>query len=882
MPLFQKILQFVSFFVAYNKGEHEKRSGGHARVLLFYMKRHKKREKGRRWARAAAYSIAALACAFLLLVGGISVYSAVALSPEEDERLFREAGNDGGARLYYHAKGGEVIEELSDYEAVEWESERLFSGERCLYTPIEEMPEYLCDAFVAIEDHRFYRHGGVDVLRTGKAALNSLFHFAPRFGGSTITQQLIKNIGGEKEKTASRKIREMLRARSLEKRHTKSEILQAYLNIVPMSDGCVGVGAGSLLYFNKAPKELTLAEAASIAAVTRAPSVYAPSKNEKKHLERRNAVLLRMKECGMISEAAYEEARSEPVTLENGMKNGESIRSWYTEKVVEDVKNDLLSKGYSEAATTALIYRGGIRIYTAVDIEAQRTAEACFEAGGVFDGYEGLSAAFVLISPRDGRLAAVVGNCGKKTGNRLLNHATHALYAPGSALKPVALYAPALEDGCISEATVFDDVPTRFDGGVPWPRNSPNEYVGLIPAAEALAYSKNTAAVALYDALGAERIYTALSRVGVETLVRRRSTEKGVFTDLAPAPLALGELTDGVSLLSLTRAYLPLADEGRMHTVRSYLLVLDRDGKVLLHPEDREERVYSEETASVLTHMLTRVTEEGSAASLSLPETVATAGKTGTSGGGRCRWFIGYTPKYLGGVVCSYGDGRAVEGNVHLSAFDAVMKPLHEALVEEESGFPMARGLRAVRVCRDSGRVCSPLCHLDPRGDREITVWLREEDINKEKCKAHIAFWYDKEGDGVVLDPALYGGRTLSRVALVDAPSRDFPVDIAVLDAEYTARSLGDALPFSGSGAYYLNALPEGHYAGRRSDRARPFNALSNSLAENKKRTPFSLPDEKEDERGDPHAPRTDGLAPSAPWKKQRERRHRLFGLFGR
>ena len=832
--------------------------------------------------RAAAYSLTALGCAFLLLVGGISVYSAVALSPEEDERLFREVGNNSGARLYYHAEGGEAVEALPGYEAVEWESERLFSGERCFYTPIEDMPKHLCDAFVAIEDHRFYRHGGVDILRTGKAALNSLFHFEARFGGSTITQQLIKNIGGEKEKTASRKIREMLRARALEGRHTKSEILEAYLNIVPMSDGCIGVGAGSLLYFNKQPKDLTLAEAASIAAVTRAPSVYAPSKNEKKHKERRDAVLLRMKECGMISEDAYKEARETPVTLSCGIRGGEGVRSWYTEKVIEDVKNDLLSEGYSEAAATALLYRGGVRIYTAVDIEAQRTAEACFETGGVFDGYEGLSSAFVLLSARDGRLAALVGNCGEKTGNLLLNHATRARYAPGSALKPVALYAPAVEDGLISEATVFDDVPSRFEGDTPWPRNSPNVYAGLMPAAEALAHSKNTAAVSLYDKLGAERIYTALTRVGVDTLVRRRSTERGVLTDLAPAPLALGELTDGVSLLSLSRAYLPLAEEGRMHSVRSYLLVVDGDGEVLLRPEDKTERVYSEETASVLTHMLTRVTEEGSAAALTLPETVATAGKTGTSGGGKCRWFIGYTPRYLGGVLCTYGDGRAVEGDVHLRAFDAVMKPLHEHLGEEEASFPMAKGLCAVRVCRDSGKACSHLCRLDPRGDREITVWLRKEDVNNEKCKAHVAFWYDYEGDGVVLSPSLYGGRTLSRVALVLAPERDFPVDIALSDAEYTARELGGAEAFSGDGPYYLLSLPKGHYAGRRADGGRPFNALSHSLTEKEPALPFPLPEKEEDERANPYAPRTDGLLPDAPWRKQKEKKRGLFGFWRR
>ncbi len=815
--------------------------------------------------RAAVFLVVALSLSFLAAVGALAVYSKVALSPEGDERLFREAGGERATRLYYHGEGGERVSGLDGYLAVEWEEERISSGEKYLYTPMDEIPKYLADAFVAIEDHRFYRHGGVDVLRTGKAALNSVFHFSPRFGGSTITQQLIKNIGGEKEQSAKRKIREMLRARALEKRHTKEEILEAYLNIVPMSDGCVGVAAGARLYFDKSPSELSLAEAASIAAVTRAPSVYAPSKNAEKHLSRRNAVLLRMKECGMIEEEEYRAACAEPLVLKNGIKDRGGICSWYTEKVVEDVKNGLLSKGYSEAAASAMIYRGGLKIYTAMDKRAQETAERAFGLNEGPKEYRGLNAAFVLFTP-DGRLAAYVGNLGKKEGNRLLSHA-ETLYAPGSALKPIALYAPALEDGKINEATVFDDVPTVFSGEQPWPRNSPDVYAGLTTCGEALALSKNTAAVSVYGMLGAERVYKALSDVGIDTLVRQRRTDRGVLTDLAPAPLALGELTDGVSLFALTRAYLPLADGGVAHSARSYLLVLDRDGEVLLSSHDEEKRVYSEATASVLTHMLKGVTEEGSAASLSLPSLVETAGKTGTSAGGKNRIFVGYTPYYLGGVLCSYGDGRAVEGRVHLALFDSVMTSLHKDIPDPVRTFKMAKGLRAVRVCRDSGRLLWDACHQDARGERGVTVWLREEDIPKGKCATHALYLYDAEGDGVLLDPALAEGATLARVGLLRLV-RDFPVDIAVADAEYTARDLGGALPSESDTAFYASLLPEGHYAGKRADGARPFNALS------KRRRADALPKPQKREEGAPEAPR----------EKPRKRlpRVRIFEFFRR
>lgn len=792
-------------------------------------KAHQKIGKKHRALRVLSFGVVSVGLAFLLLVGALALYSAVWLSPEEDERLFREAGGDSFTRFYYSESGGTPVDALSDYEAKEWESERLSADEKCIYTPIDEMSPHLADAFVAIEDHRFYKHRGVDILRSGKAVLNSVFHFTSRFGGSTITQQLIKNIGGEKEQSATRKMREMLRAWSLERRHTKREILEAYLNIVPMSGNCLGVGAGSLLYFNKTPAELTLAEAASVAAITRAPAVYAPEKNPEKHLERRNLVLRRMLECGMIDGDAYRAAVEEPLSLENGLTQTGTARSWYTERVIDDVKEGLLSKGYTEAAARALIYRGGLKIYTAVDIEAQRTAEAYFEGKEGFAGYDdGLIASFVLLG-RDGRLAALIGNRGPKAADRLLNHATDALYAPGSALKPVALYAPAVDEGKITEATVFDDVPDSFSASGAWPRNAPDVYAGLTPCTEALALSKNTAAVSLYRMLGAEHIYATLSSLGIDTLVRRRTVADGkVLTDLAPAPLALGELTDGVSLLALTRAYLPLFDEGRLHTVRSYLLVLDRDGNVLLAPKDEPSEVFSEQTASVLTHMLTRVTEEGSADTLTLPEMVPTAGKTGTSGGGKNRLFIGYTPYYLGGVLCSYGDGRAVTGTVHLAAFDGVMRAIHQGIDErEERGFPMAKGLRAVRLCRDSGEQLSPLCRLDARGCREMTVWLPEESIPKAKCSVHTEAWYDEEGDGVVTDPSLYAGRPLKRVSLLKIEGRAFPLDIAVSDAEYTARDLGGVLPAKGDLAYYASLLPDGVYAGRRADGARPYNALA-------------------------------------------------------
>jgi len=828
------------------------------------------RKSNRLW-RTFFFVLMLLSVLFLIGTLALEGYAAIAIHPEQDEILFENAGADSVTRFFYHSEDGMPYPSLGAYKAKEWESERLTGNTECFYTPREEIPKHLADAFVAIEDRRFYRHGGVDVLRTGKAVLNHIFHFAPRFGGSTITQQLIKNIGGEKEQTAGRKIREMLRARALERRHSKEEILTAYLNIVPLSGNCIGVGAGSMRYFGKAPSELSLAQAASIAAVTRAPAVYAPELHPEKHLERRNLVLSQMLACGMITDAEYRSALAEPLVLEGNSKHDESVRSWYTETVISDVKEGLIAKGYTATAANALLYQGGLKIYTAMDPAAQSAAEDYFENMAHFEGYgDGFCASMVLISPETGNLLAVIGNCGIKKGDLLLNHAVKTLRAPGSALKPIALYAPAIEEGVITEATVFDDVPQSFTGQSYWPHNSPDIYQGLIGTADALALSKNTVAVSLYEKMGAEHIYAWLNRFGIDTLCRRETDALGnVFSDLAPAPLALGELTRGVSLRTLTRAYLPLANNGMIQNVRSYLLVLDRDGNVLLSNEEQPMRLLKEETASVMTHMLSRVTEEGSAKSLTLPQIVDTAGKTGTSSAARDRFFIGYTPSYLCGVWCGYESGnRSVGGKPHLDAFDAVMKTLYKERYDEaERHFEMAKGLTAVRVCRDSGARPSPLCALDARGERTVTVWLEKDAVPHTMCAVHKAYYYSEEGDGIVLDAATHTG-ALKRIALVQITNRAFPVDIPIGDAEYTCRPMGDALPSKKDEAFYATLLPEGVFAGKAPHGERPYNALAKS-------TVHMREEYSEGERIPHKAPPNKG-EPLLPFQKQ-ERRKNTF-----
>ena len=782
----------------------------------------------KRSAKQRAVSVFLGAWAFLFLCVAIFTLCVTWDIPfSMDEALLARVGEDKTTHLYYPVSSdvGEAWAELSG---------AVSSKSNILPVESEDVPRLLKDAFVAMEDHRFYRHAGVDPIRTLKAAWGRLTGKGS-FGGSTITQQLIKNIGGERDRTVVRKLREITRAHALEASHTKDEILTAYLNIVPMGEGCVGVGAAAKRYFGKSVHQLTLAEAASLVAIAPAPSRLNPVASPEKNEARRNRVLERMQALGYITEEEARLAKDEPLTTLPiaAEKESSAPHAWYTEQVLREVAAGLRKNGYTDSAVHALLYGGGIRIYTALDIEAQRSAERAFANNELSKSYgDDFHAAAAVFSPATGKLVALVGDLGEKKGALVYSYATDMRRAPGSALKPMALFAPAIEGGEITEATLFDDVPCEVSENGLWPRNSPDVYDGLILAKEALIRSKNTVAVSLLRRLGAERVYGELvDRFRLSGVCRRYEGADGqILTDLAEAPLALGQLTRGVSLFALTRAYLPFCMQGEIAEGCSFYRVEDKDGRVLLSSNDQRERVLSEQTASVMTHMLSGVTEEGSAASLTLPEMVDTAGKTGTSGEGRDRWFVGYTTEYLCGVWCGYEKGaRQVTGEPHLALFDALMKPLHSDTPDDsERHFIRHAGLIEQRVCRDSGKIPSPLCADDPRHDRTTTVWVPAA-LHLGTCDTHVRVFYDYELCGVAYPPEKGREGVLTPVSLISVPNRAFSREVRITDAEYVYRDPCGTAPSEGDVPFFAATVPDGVYIGKSHDH-RPFNAARTPL----------------------------------------------------
>ena len=604
------------------------------------------------------------------------------------------------------------------------------------------------------------------------------------FGGSTITQQLVKNLTGNSEKNIKRKAEEILRAAKIEKRLSKNEILEQYLNIVNLSENCYGVRTASNAFFSKEPYELTAREAATLAAVTQNPARYDPVKHPEENRARRDLVLSEMYAQGMIDKKTYEEAKSEPTVLslnENALSG--RINSFYADLVIEDVIGDLmLEKGISRAAASRAVYCGGLKIFVTMDPEIQQIVSDFYADPDNFPTHEGgkkAQSSMLIVDPTNGDILAVAGAVGDKNSNRVQNYATTVKRPSGSVVKPLSVYAPALSAGKITWSTVFDDVPLKFrDNGAPWPRNSPNLYRGLTTVAEALTHSVNTVCVSILEELG-----NAASIDFLREKLEIRSID--AVKDSNETALALGQQTEGVSLREIVGGYTALANGGVFSGTRSYTKVLDADDQLLLLKNSAERQVLGAENASILTLMLRRVVGEGTAKSLKLKNTVDVAGKTGTSSKNCDKWFVGYTPELLAGVWYGFeypAPLSDVKGNPALDIFDAVMEKVLEKHAPKIPQFPTDENLVAVRYCKDSGKLPGDACSLDARGDRTEIGYFKKGTEPTEKCDRHVIVRYCEDGGVAGEDCPAEKCRDVALVRVL----RIFPRQIRVEDAPYT------------------------------------------------------------------------------------------------
>ncbi len=764
----------------------------------------------------------------VLIAGlGFSLYIAANVDREIDETLFEVlTGNTGSSVYYYESEE----DRLSDSPTL-LEDGELYGGYRSIPITYEEVPQELIYAFVSIEDKRFFEHGGVDFKRTLGAGLNYFLNFREEFGGSTITQQLIKNVTGDDDYSLLRKVREMLWAIDLERKMSKDEILESYLNIINLSNGCYGVGAASEYYFSKTPSELTLAECASIAAITNNPSYYNPIRNPKNNQARRNLILSEMLAQGYISESEYNEAVASEVELVLS-DSGSSINLWYTDMVIDDVVSDLVAeRGYTRDLASHMIYTGGLKIYTAMDRSVQELLEEYYadtknfySGDGTRDGAQ-LQSSMIIIDPYSGDILGVAGAVGSKQGNRVQNFATGTLRPAGSVIKPLSVYAPAIENGVVNYASVYDDVPVDFVGSeenpTAWPKNANGVYRGLTNINYAVEHSVNTVTVRVLDELGLTTSFDFLkNKLHMDSLIYQGKDSEGrPISDCDYAALALGQFNFGVSLCEITTAYSVFPSGGIYSHARSYYKVTDKDGNILLDNTYQGEEVISEDTASIMNKMLQNVTENGTATGITLKEKLDCAGKTGTTQNNYDRWYIGYTPYLLGGVWFGYDYPKETDSatkGICIKVWDEIMTKLHNKYLSsgEVKEFAMSENIVEAEYCVDSGKLISEACRRDARGDRSETGYFVRGSEPNELCTTHVLVEYDTSGEGGIADSGC-SPLDCEYVGLIKV-ERSFPTQIYVTDAQYVYREvLSGIMPETNPNLpFFATVLGENEYTG--------------------------------------------------------------------
>ncbi len=669
-------------------------------------------------------------------LGSLIIYARRNIDYDVDEELFRSAKDDKTVYYYAYNINNELIEvyKSSSNNVREW-------------TNFEDCGKYIKLGFIAMEDRDYYNHKGINVKRTVAAVINHFLKFRNSFGASTITQQVIKNISGDNENNVWRKVKEILRAINLERNHSKDDIFELYLNIVPMTGKIYGVGAASEIYFDKEPDELTIAEAATIVGITNAPSKYNPYSNPDGCIEKRNKVLFAMREVGYITLEEYEVALQ--TNLELSDENGRfGISSWFIETANNDIlKNICDLEGVSYAAARLML--NGAKVLLTMSPEIQNILEDYFSnEDNLSENFKnGLKYSMVVSDPCSGDLLGIIGNAGKKSGELLFNYAT-APIIPGSVLKPLALYAPLIESGDAHWSTIFDDSPVEYkivaDEEIGYPKNSPDVYDGDITLCEAIKKSKNTVAIRAFQILGADRIFNHLKDNYGFTLIKSDKNHKGeTVSDIGAAALALGQLSYGESLRKLTEAYGTFANDGILSSGRSYTKVYNSGGEVLLEKDREGKRLYSPETTQIMNQLLYEVVADGTARQIKLKELIDVAGKTGTSGNDRDRLFVGYTPYYTAGIWCGYGGSDIPVGANkpnHLEIWDNVMTLIHDKLIfsnydEVLNSFNTDK-IMIAPYCSKSGEIPTEMCELDDESEIKLGYYKRNNSLNN-ICEFH-------------------------------------------------------------------------------------------------------------------------------------------------
>lgn len=637
-------------------------------------------------------------CLLSLGIMGVSIlygFSSFFAPPNMDETLIPDA-----ASQFYDINGNAIYTTLSE--------------ERRIPVTINDIPKHVQQAFIAIEDNRFYEHGGIDYRGTARALVSTLSGSEVQ-GGSTITQQLAKNAFLTQERSIIRKIKEAFIAKELEHKYTKDEILTMYLNQIYFGQGAYGIESASMYYFGKHVKQLDVAEAATLAAIPKSPNYFNPFENPQESKKRQELVIDQMVKYGLISAEDGAAAKAEKLSFNTYHKKSTDPRSYFfdmiTQKVIEEVGADAL-------------YKGGLKIYTTLDSDMQRAAERAMKHLPTYytDGKKitQLQMALVAIDPTTGYVKAMIGG----RGDDKFNRATLAVRQPGSAFKPF-VYLTAMQNG-YTPASVIEDKVEEFSPG--WkPQNSDRKEHGKVSLRSALIRSLNVPTVKLAQEVGVDKIIANAEKMGISTMV-----ESGAYSD-ANLAMALGGLSKGVNPLEMAAAYGVLATNGMYCKPIALLKIVDREGKVLYEAKKSEaKRVIDAEAAYLTTNMMQDVFVSGTASGMGIGRQAA--GKTGTTDTYIDAWFVGYTPNLSTAVWVGDDNNKPMN---YMYGSGAPLSIWHDFMVNALASAPAASFVNpGVTVPPE------PVIKQDPKDGKD-----KKKDKDKDKNKGKDSDVIEKEED---------------------------------------------------------------------------------------------------------------------------------------
>lgn len=623
----------------------------------------------------------------------------------------------------------------------------------------DKIPDTLKNAVVAIEDERFYKHHGVDWVRTIGAVKGWLLG-GTQYGGSTITQQLIKNITADNDYSVKRKVNEIFRAFALEKEiDDKDRILVMYLNTIFLGYNSYGVQTAAMQYFDKDVSQLDLAESAVLAGLTNNPSIYDVYNHPEKVKERQETILAQMLDQKMISQEEYEAAVAEELNYrpyEEYQQEIKSTYSYFTDEVIKDVINDLMTeKGYSRLVAENMVYSGGLNIYATIDTKVQNALDEVWANADNFpntEKYGEIPQSAMVITDKQGDIVGIAGGRGEKTSSRGFSYASDARRQPGSSIKPLATYGPAMDAGIATpDTTVYDRALIQDAEGNPWPMNDGKYPTGrAMTVKEGMTRSLNTISAQLLKQLTPQKSYEFMTQQLGFKLVDSRTNEDGtVQSDIDLAPLALGALTDGVTVREMAGGFSTFINDGVYGGTRTYTKVTDSEGNTIMENTPNTDKGFTNvRTDYYMLDCLQNVTAHGTAYGIQL-DGVETGGKTGTTTSNTDIWFCGITPKYSGAVWVGYEHNYRLDGLYGRNAAEiwlAVMQKVHAG----DSGLVFdshPQDFEKVTYCMDTGLLASGACRA---AGRAATGRFWKDKVPTETCShQNIENKYDFESMGV-------------------------------------------------------------------------------------------------------------------------------------